>query len=258
MLKQNTNPPYIVRGLTQSPLCAGMRLTPNWSLSLCLINRTSCVGVFINSAEWALCEKRQSLRKLRHVTARRINTLASTQLMVVCCRDPGRLGSARKQVTTDTTWDQKMQLQSIVKELRDLMWAGRIVRVCVHPQATQLPGGVVHGSPAEGSSKWNINSRSVLSSSLLFFLSDDGPVPQHGPAQRSMVQAELIYPSAVHSNLNKQISPYQHLEPLTYRGPRKPTQPSLFVSVCVCVCVCVYKQVSVYQYEPMCDHVVDV
>lgn len=42
---------------------------------------------------------------------------------------------------------------------------------------------------------------------LLFFLSHDGPVPQHGPAQRSTVQAELIYLSAVLSNLNKQISP---------------------------------------------------
>lgn len=36
------------------------------------------------------------------------------------------------------------------------------------------------------------------------------------------------------SNLNKQISPYQHLEPLMYRGPRKPPRPRLFVSVGLC------------------------
>lgn len=63
---------------------------------------------------------------------------------------------------------------------------------------------------------------------------NDGPVPLHGPAQRSMVQAELIYPSAVQSNLNKQISPYQHLEPLMYRDQgNHRSSISLTVSVCV-------------------------
>lgn len=50
---------------------------------------------------------------------------------------------------------------------------------------------------------------------------------QHSPAQRSTVQAELIYPSAVQSNLNKQISPYQHLEPLTYRDVENHSSPVL-------------------------------
>lgn len=79
--------------------------------------------------------------------------------------------------------------------------------VCVCAQATQHPAGFVHGSPAEGTSTPSINTHSALFSSLFFFLPHDGPVPQHGPAQRSTVQAELIYLSAVQSNLNKQISP---------------------------------------------------
>ena len=71
-------------------------------------------------------------------------------------------------------------------------------------------------------------------------------IPQHGPAQRSTVQAELIYPSAVQANLNKQISPYQHLEPLMYRDLGNHRSPgSLSVSACVC------EQVSVYWYEPV-------
>lgn len=91
--------------------------------------------------------------------------------------------------------------------------SARSARVCVGlfvyacAWAAQLPVGFVHGSPAEGTSTRSINTGSVLSSSLFFFLPHDGPVPQHGPAQRSTVQAELIYLSAVQSNLNKQISP---------------------------------------------------
>lgn len=81
------------------------------------------------------------------------------------------------------------------------------VFVYVCAPATQLPVEFVHGSSAEGTSTRSINTGSVLSSSLFFFLPHDGAVPQHGPAQRSTVQAELIYLSAVQSNLNKQISP---------------------------------------------------
>lgn len=60
-----------------------------------------------------------------------------------------------------------------------------------------------------------------------------GQFPQHGPAQGSAAQAELIYPSAVQSNLNKQISPYQHLEPLMHRDQGN-HQSTVSFSVYVC------------------------
>lgn len=56
-------------------------------------------------------------------------------------------------------------------------------------------------------------------------------------AQRSTVPAELIYPSAVQSNLNKQISPDRHLESLTDRT--KETTSAGFV-----LCLRVREQVS--------------
>lgn len=95
------------------------------------------------------------------------------------------------------------------------------------------------GSLPEGSSHRNISSRSVLSCSPVFFLSSDGPVPRHDPQpQRSTVQAQLIYPSAVQANLNKQISPRRHLEPLTYRDLGNHHSPvSLSASVCIRVSV---------------------
>lgn len=42
---------YVRRGLKQSLFEEAWHCAPNWSLSLCLIKRTSCVWAFINSAE---------------------------------------------------------------------------------------------------------------------------------------------------------------------------------------------------------------
>lgn len=83
-------------------------LTPNWSLSLCLINRTSCVRVFINSAEWTLSERRQSLWKPLHVTACWINTLSKYGVWL-------NISTIQNQVTKDTIWDQKSKKAATVK-----------------------------------------------------------------------------------------------------------------------------------------------
>lgn len=87
--------------------------------------------------------------------------------------------------------------------------------MCVHPQATQASR---RGRPRVAcGGQFQMKHKQPLCPlllSLLFFLSYYWAGPT---AQSSTVQAELIYPSAVQANLNKQISLYQHLEPLMYR-----------------------------------------
>lgn len=64
-----------------------------------------------------------------------------------------------EQVTTDTQERKKYQKKMLLNRAggggSNASWACCGVWMCmrVRQRATQLPGGVVHGSPAEGSSK---------------------------------------------------------------------------------------------------------
>lgn len=158
--------------------------------------------------------------------ARDLQANCSRDLTAVC-RRPQLLCSYQKagddrHDTRSQTW---MLLRSTLEELRDLMGAGLYCMSARIHRPHSFHVGSSMGRLRRGSSNQMKHKQALCP--LLFFLSDDGPVPQHGPAQCSTVQAELIYPSAVQSNLNKQISPYQHLEPLTYRDVENHSSPVL-------------------------------
>lgn len=152
--------------------------------------------------------------------ARDLQANCSRDLTAVC-RRPQLLCSYQKagddqHDTRSQTWMLLWRSWEIWWELGCIVWA----------HASTGHTASTWGRPWVACSSNQMKHKQALCP-LLFFLSDDGPVPQHGPAQRSTVQAELIYPSAVQSNLNKQISPYQHLEPLTYRDVENHSSPVL-------------------------------
>lgn len=128
------------------------------------------------------------------------------------------------------------------------MWNG--CSVCVftgHTASRQGCSWVARRGQFQMKHKHLLCVLSSLFSSFSFQMMSQSPPP----AQCSVVQAELIYPSAVLSNPNKQISPHQHLEPLTYLETTA-AAPSLGQ------CLCVREHVSVYRWESVWENTVGV